>query len=58
MSETPTSTGMGPDEPVGSTRSGHRSRNMIILVGLALMLVAGVILAGVLVTGDRAGGFF
>ena len=55
MSETPASTGMGPDEPVGSTRSGHRSRNMVILGGLALVLVAGVILAGVIPTGDRAG---
>jgi len=46
---------MGPDEAVGSTRSGHRSRNMAILGGLALVLVAGVILAGVFPTGDRAG---
>ena len=46
---------MGPDEPVGSTRSNHRSRNMIIWGGLALVLVAGVILAGVIPTGDRAG---
>jgi len=46
---------MGPDESVGSSRSGHRSRNMVILGGLALVLVAGVILAGVIPTGDRAG---
>ena len=55
MNETPSNTGMGPDEPVGSSRSGHRSRNMVILGGLALVLVAGVILAGVFPTGDRAG---
>ena len=55
MNETPSNTGMGPDEPVGSSRSGHRSRNMVILGGLALVLVAGVILAGVIPTGDRAG---
>ena len=55
MSEAPAGTGMGPDEPVGSTRSNHRSRNMIIWGGLALVLVAGVILAGVIPTGDRAG---
>jgi hypothetical protein len=55
VNETPSNTGMGPDEPVGSTRSGHRSRNMVILGGLALVLVAGVILAGVIPTGDRAG---
>ena len=46
---------MGPDSPVGSTRSNHRSRNIVILGGLALVLVAGVILAGVFPTGDRAG---
>ena len=34
MSEAPAGTGMGPDEPVGSTRSNHRSRNMIIGVDL------------------------
>ena len=55
MSEAPASTGMGPDEPVGSSRSNHRNRNMFILGGLALVLVAGVILAGVIPTGDRAG---
>ena len=55
MNETPSNTGMGPDEPVGSTRSNHRSRNMVIFGGLALVLVAGVILAGVIPTGDRAG---
>ena len=55
MSETPTSKGMGPDEPVGSSRSNHRNRNMFILGGLTLVLVAGVILAGVIPTGDRAG---
>ena len=55
MSETPTRKGMGPDEPVGSSRSNHRNRNMFILGGLALVLVAGVILAGVIPTGDRAG---
>ena len=55
MSETPTSKGMGPDEPVGSTRSGFRSRYIVILGGLAVVLVAGVILAGVIPTGDRAG---
>jgi len=31
---------MGPDEPIGSTRSNHRNRNMIILGGLALVMVA------------------
>ena len=46
---------MGPDEPVGSKRSGQRNRNIVILGGLALVLVAGVILAGVFPTGDRAG---
>ena len=46
---------MGPDEPVGSTRSGFRSRYIVILGGLAVVLVAGVILAGVIPTGDRAG---
>ena len=55
MNETPSNTGMGPDEPVGSSRSGHRNRNIVILGGLALVLVAGVILAGVIPTGDRAG---
>lgn len=55
MSEAPAGTGMGPDEPVGSSRSNHRNRNMFILGGLALVLVAGVILAGVFPTGDRAG---
>ncbi len=55
MSEAPAGTGMGPDEPVGSSRSNHRNRNMFILGGLALVLVAGVILAGVIPTGDRAG---
>jgi len=55
MSEAPASTGMGPDEPVGSSRSNQRNRNMFILGGLALVLVAGVILAGVIPTGDRAG---
>jgi len=55
VNETPSNTGMGPDESVGSSRSGHRSRNMVILGGLALVLVAGVILAGVIPTGDRAG---
>ncbi|MCH9677296.1 MAG: hypothetical protein K0U30_06715 [Actinomycetia bacterium] len=55
MNETPSNTGMGPDEPVGSKRSGQRNRNIVILGGLALVLVAGVILAGVIPTGDRAG---
>jgi hypothetical protein len=55
ISETPASKGMGPDEPVGSSRSGHRNRNMIILGGLALVLVAGVVFAGVIPSGDRAG---
>jgi hypothetical protein len=55
VDEIPSNTGMGPDEPVGSTRSGHRSRNMVILGGLALVLVAGVILAVMFPTGDRAG---
>ena len=55
MNETPSNTGMGPDEPVGSKRSGQRNRNIVILGGLALVLVAGVILAGVFPTGDRAG---
>jgi len=55
VNETPSNTGMGPDEPVGSKRSGQRNRNIVILGGLALVLVAGVILAGVFPTGDRAG---
>jgi len=46
---------MGPDEPVGSKRSGQRNRYIVILGGLAVVLVAGVILAGVIPTGDRAG---
>jgi len=46
---------MGPEEPVVSSRSGHRNRNVFMLGGLALVLVAGVILAGVFPTGDRAG---
>ena len=55
MNETPSNTGMGPDEPVGSKRSGQRNRYIVILGGLAVVLVAGVILAGVIPTGDRAG---
>ena len=55
MNETLGSTGMGPEEPVVSSRSGHRNRNVFMLGGLALVLVAGVILAGVFPTGDRAG---
>ena len=55
VNESSSNTGMGLDEPVGSSRSGHHSRNMVILGGLALVLVAGVILAGVIPTGDRAG---
>ena len=55
MNETPSNTGMGPDEPVGSSHSNHRNRNMIMLGGLALVLVAGVVFAGVIPTGDRAG---
>jgi hypothetical protein len=46
---------MGPDEPVGSSRSHHRNRNLIIVGGLALVLVAGVVFVGVNPTGDRAG---
>jgi hypothetical protein len=55
VNETPSNTGMGPDEPVGSKRSGQRNRYIVILGGLAVVLVAGVILAGVIPTGDRAG---
>jgi hypothetical protein len=55
VNETLGSTGMGPEEPVVSSRSGHRNRNVFMLGGLALVLVAGVILAGVFPTGDRAG---
>jgi hypothetical protein len=46
---------MGPDEPVGSSRSNNRNRNMLIVGGLALVLVAGVVFVGVNPTGDRAG---
>jgi len=46
---------MGADEPVGPSRLKHRNRNMLIVGGLALVLFAGVILAGVIPTGDRAG---
>lgn len=55
MNETIGGAGMGPEEPVVSSRSGHRNRNVLMLGGLALVLVAGVALAGVFPTGDRAG---
>ena len=47
MSETPAGTGMGPDEPVGSKRSGHRSRTMILagvnLTGSILPMIIGAV---------------
>jgi len=55
MSETPASEGMGPEESMGSSRSHHRNRKLVIIGAIALVLVAGTALAGSLTSGSRSG---
>lgn len=55
MSETPASEGMGPEEPMGSSRQRHRNRNLVIIGAIALVLVAGTTLVGSLTSGGRSG---
>jgi len=55
MTATPPGTGMGPENPVTSTRSAKRTRRMIVVGALALVLVAGAVLVGVRTAGTRSG---
>lgn len=58
MTQTPHGSGIGPETPATTTRSTRRTRRtrrLAIIGALALVLVAGAVLAGMKMTGARSG---
>ena len=52
---TDSKTGMESDSPSGGGRASKRHRNLVIVMGLAIALIGGVVVIGMIPTGDRAG---